>query len=367
MRRIGHGETPAERLERNHVRAVDYMLSEITHICRRLPKRAPGSAGERAAAEYMANTLKKDCNCDEVKIDTFEEHPSAFYGYFWFSAFFDILSWAGFYIHPIVSIVSGCIALFLFIFQFCLYKQIIDPIFPKRESVNVTAVRYCTGKPKQRIFLNGHIDAAWEFPLNHRFGGIVFEIPGVAALFGVLTIIALSICELCGCNGVRAVFPYLALLIPFFALVGYTYDPRTIVDGANDDLSGCYMGIAVLRELEMEGIRLAHTEVGVILTGSEEAGLRGAKAWGERYRYNYKDVPTYIISYDTIHDPKHLMVNERDLNGTQSSDKELAEMFLNAEKRSAFRAEKAGCRLSGVRRTVRLLRRRDFDPSVLRG
>ena len=35
----------------------------------------------------------------------------------------------------------------------------------------------------------------------------------------------------------------------------------------------------ILREMEKRGITLEHTELGVILTGSEEAGLRGAKAW----------------------------------------------------------------------------------------
>ena len=39
------------------------------------------------------------------------------------------------------------------------------------------------------------------------------------------------------------------------------------------------MGITLLREMEQHGINLENTEVGVILTGSEEAGLRGAKAW----------------------------------------------------------------------------------------
>ena len=45
---------------------------------------------------------------------------------------------------------------------------------------------------KQRIFLSGHIDAAWEFPLNYRFGGIVVEIPGGMALIGVLYCLVLS-------------------------------------------------------------------------------------------------------------------------------------------------------------------------------
>lgn len=112
-------------------RAVEYILQEIRHICQNLKKRAPGSEGEREASQYMAQKLKTDCGCDSVLVESFQEHPSAFYGYFRFSAFFDVLCWAGFYLHPLVSLVSGSIAMFLFVFQFCLYKPILDPPFPK--------------------------------------------------------------------------------------------------------------------------------------------------------------------------------------------------------------------------------------------
>ena len=71
--------------------AVSYMVKEITHICRDMKKRAPGSAGEREAAEYMAEQLRTQCGCDDVKIESFEEHPDGFYGYLYFSAVLDVL------------------------------------------------------------------------------------------------------------------------------------------------------------------------------------------------------------------------------------------------------------------------------------
>ena len=324
-------------------RAVDYMLREIRHICRDMKKRDPGSEGEREAGTYMADALKRECGCSSVLLESFEEHPSAFYRYFYLSAFFDVFSWLGYWIHPAVSILSGSIALLLFVFQFCLYKQLIDPLFPQKIGTNVTAVRPCSGEVKQRIFLNGHIDAAWEFPLNYYFGGVVFEIPGVMALIGVLTDMVLSVCSLCGCAWSGRAFRFCAVFVPFFVLVAATYNPRRIVDGANDNLSGCYISIALLREMERNGIELEHTEVGALLTGSEEAGLRGAKAWGQKHKNDYTDVPTYILSFDTIHDPKLLAVNEKDLNGTVKADAGLCELFLQA-------AEETGlpCRRSWV-------------------
>ena len=334
------------------------MVSEIAHICRDMKKRPPGSPGEREAGEYMADVLKNECGCADVKVETFREHPSAFYGYFWFSATFDCLCAISFFISPWLNIVFGAAALLLFLFQFVLYKQVIDPLFPEKESLNVTAVRPCAGKVKRRIFLNGHIDAAWEFPLNYHFGGVVFEIPGVMAVIGVLFYMTLGIIQLCGAVALAAAGAEVQnagalvqhigtsapvagtwvhqaglwglLFVPFFLMVGCTYNPRRIVDGANDNLTGCYMGIAILREMERLGVCLKDTELGVILTGSEEAGLRGAKVWCKAHAKDYQDVPTYIISYDTIHDPKKLMVNLRDLNSTVASDQELASLFLQS-------------------------------------
>ena len=120
------------------------------------------------------------------------------------------------------------------------------------------------------------------------------------------------------------------IFVPFLIGLYWMWNENRVVDGANDNLSGCYMGIALLKYLKEEGIELENTELGVILTGSEEAGLRGSKAWCEAHKGEFQDVPTIIVSYDTIHDPKYLMVNYRDLNGTVKADKDASDLFLEA-------------------------------------
>ena len=103
--------------------AVSFALREITHICRDMKKRAPGSEGEREAAEYMAKSLEKDCGCTDVRVETFKEHPASFYSYFYFSATFDTLCAVSFFIRPWLSILFGCTALILFLFHFVLYHD----------------------------------------------------------------------------------------------------------------------------------------------------------------------------------------------------------------------------------------------------
>lgn len=308
--------------------AVDYMADEITHICRNMKKRAPGSEGEREAAEYMAGVLGRECGCQNVRIESFDEHPGGFYGYLYFSAVLDVLCGAAFFFFPPVSILSGVLAILLMLFQFILYHEIVDRFFPLKKGTNVTAIRPCREACKRRVFLNGHIDAAWEWPLNYHCGGIVFEAHSVGATVGVLYYVFLSICRLCGAPWTQTAGWIGLIFFPFWIGLPFLRNRNRVVDGANDNLSGCYMGIALLRAMEQNGITLENTEVGVLLTGSEESGLRGAKAWSRIHRKEFEDVPTYIYSFDTIHDPRFLMTNERDLNGTVKSDKEMGELFL---------------------------------------
>ena len=312
------------------------MIREITHICKHMKKRAPGSEGEKEAAAYMAKTLRNECCLNQVRSESFSEHPGAFYGYLYFSCVLDILTCALFFVGPWFSIAAGILSLLLFILQFVLYFEIIDCFFPKKDSVNVTAIRPCSGEVKQRIFINGHIDAAWEWPLNYYFNGVVFEAHGVVAVLGVVYYIVLSICTLAGAEKWTLTAGLIGIIfVPAWIGLCFLRNKKMVVDGANDNLTGCYLGISVLKELEEQGITLENTEIGVILTGSEECGLRGAKAWSKAHKDDYSDVPTYIYVFDTIHDPEFLMVNKIDLNGTLKSDPGLSELFLKG-------AEEAG-------------------------
>ena len=86
--------------------AVDFALREITHICRDMKKRAPGSEGEREAAEYMAASLEKDCGCTDVRLEAFQEHPASFYSYFYYSATLDTLCAVSFVMRASVMLID---------------------------------------------------------------------------------------------------------------------------------------------------------------------------------------------------------------------------------------------------------------------
>lgn len=323
--------------------SAQYMIDEITHICKDMPKRDPGSEGEKVACQYMADVLKKDCGCERADLESFKENPGSFMGWIYITITLALVGLVCMFFMPIVSIILIVLGLFVMFLQFGLYKKFIDKLFPEKTGHNVTAIKKCTGEVKGRVFFNGHPDAAYNWPINEKFGGVIHLSQYIFGFIGVLYLLAMCI-YITIKNGVA---PYMLtpadgitfwlciatlVFLPFFIALYFLWDEKTVVDGANDNLTGCYMGIALLKAMKDAGIELEHTEVGVILSGSEEAGLRGAKAWCEAHKGEFDDVPTWIYSYDTIHDGKFLMVNYRDLNATVAADKEVSDSFVEAAK-----------------------------------
>ena len=322
--------------------AAKYMLDEITYIIKNFEKRDPGSKGERQACEYMAETLKKDCGCDRVQIESFKENPGSFFGWIYFTITFALAAIPLFFVFPLASVILVTVGFAIMVLQFGMYKKVVDRFFPEKTGTNVTAIKSCKGEVKRRIIFNGHPDACWEWPVNYRFGGVAFEAHAVICVLGALYYLILSAIKL-----VKFGFGYVPfdiseplfiaslvglVFVPFMLGLYKLWDKNRVVDGANDNLSGCYMGIAILKALQDEGVEFENTEVGVIISGSEEAGLRGSMAWCEAHKGEFDDVPTFIYAYDTIHDPKYLMTNYRDLNATVKADKDVSDLFMEAAK-----------------------------------
>ena len=279
--------------------AAQYMIDEITHIIKTFEKRDPGSKGELQACEYMADVLKKDCGCDSAEIEGFKENPGSFFGWIYFTITFVLLAIILYFFFPIASAILIVIGLLIAFMQFGLYKKFVDWAFKEKTGHNVTAVKHPTGEVKRRLVFNGHPDAAWEWPVNYALGGVGFESHAIICAVGAIYYIVVSILYVknFGLIGLAANpdvtvssawFIKAALwgliFVPFEIGLYFMWNEHRIVDGANDNLTGCYMGIAVLKALQDEGIELENTELAVVLTGSEEAGLRGSKAWCEAHK-----------------------------------------------------------------------------------
>ncbi|MBO4380645.1 MAG: M20/M25/M40 family metallo-hydrolase [Clostridia bacterium] len=342
-----------QKLIDKKAQSADFMAQEIAHICNDMPKRDPGSLGEKMACEYMADYVKNECGCERVDVEEFEEHPNAFFGWIYFTVTFILAGMLLFFFVPLAATLLGVLGFTIMFIQFGFYKKLVDKFFPKKIGHNMTAIKKCSGEVRGRVFFNGHADAVWNWPVNDRFGGKVHMAHLISSILGALISLGLNLAAtiVLATKGEFVVNSFvfgnmLALYSPALLYLGFAvmvfvpgligmyfmWDEHTIVDGANDNLTGCYIGIAILKALKDEGIELEHTEVGVIVSGSEEAGLRGAMAWAKAHENDFKDVPTWIYSYDTIHEARFLGVNYRDLNGTVPSDKEVSDSFIEAAK-----------------------------------
>ena len=107
---------------------ADYMIEDITHICNNLPKRDPGSEGEKLSCEYMGEIMK-DLGCVDVKVEPFKENPGSFYGWIYFTITFCFIAFAAYFLNPIVSIICIILGLGICVLQFGLYKKFVDKVF----------------------------------------------------------------------------------------------------------------------------------------------------------------------------------------------------------------------------------------------
>ncbi len=319
---------------------VDYMVKTITDICDNIGPRAPGSAEELKAQQYMGEDLKKWA--DKVETEEFIVHRQAFMGFIPFTVIMAILATIIFFTdYPLISFILTILGFIPLVLEFVMYKQFCDPLFIGHKSHNLIATRSPKGEVKKRIILVAHADSQYEWILNYKLGGAgmkAFLIPGVVGLLlcSVASLIKGIVVDFKGIDTPASNTFFLVVgiilcifIIPycgFFFLQSYTKS----VPGANDNLSGCLGVMSVLKHLEEAGVRFENTEVRVILSGSEEAGLRGAKAYAKTHKDELKDVETIVVACDTLRDLKDMAVYDRDLSGTLKHDLQVKTLVKKA-------------------------------------
>ena len=322
---------------------TNFSVRGIKKICKDVGPRPAGSEQEHEAQKLMAAEL--DGACDKVEIEPFDVHPGAFLGWILTDGIMMIAAIVLFFFGMSAIALALCaLSLIFAIVEFLLYKKLLDPFFPKKTSHNVVAVRKPKGEVRRRIIFSGHADSANEWRFTY-YGGSKLLVPIIGLSFvGILLGLVLGIWAVAAGHAFSAAdsgalnvmrYVFLAWIPILFTALLFENKKRPVM-GANDDLTGCFISMAVVKYMQQHDIRFENTEVWVVLTGSEEAGLRGAKAFCKAHKNELSDVETVFVGLDTIRDYDFAAVYSRDLTGTVKNDAGACALVKEAAKQTGL-------------------------------
>ncbi|MBE6748573.1 MAG: Zn-dependent exopeptidase M28 [Ruminococcaceae bacterium] len=327
---------------------TNYAIKSIKNCCKNFGPRPTGSEAEKNAQEYMMNDLNNFC--DEVTREEFKVSDKAFMSWIRIGVIMAILGIAMFTLgfFAVAAAIFFLIILMIAL-EFGFYKPVLDVFFKKKTAGNVFGVRKSEGETKKRIILCAHTDSAFEWKYTYKTGrkGVAFNIYGAAiclllslgfSIYGIVANGAFSEIVWLSDNLVAkilAVVLYLSLIIYFFNFSFLNY--KLPVTGAIDNLSGVFISNAVAKFLNDNNIRFENTEVCVLLTGAEEAGLRGSKSFVKNHpELQNKDIETVVIGVDTICEMDFMKIYSKDMNGFTKNDERVAKLIQDGAKIAGY-------------------------------
>lgn len=347
LARESNANYPSRRRE-----MTNYTLREVKRVCKEIGPRESGEESERKAQAYVAESMKNVA--DTVETEDFELHPKAFMGWVLVDVVLMVLSavmliLSRFDAVPELSTVLNIAALVLSVLsiafavgEFLLYKPMLDPFFPKRRSCNVVCTRKAAGETKRRIIFSGHIDSAYEWYFTHLGGGKLLTTMialGIGAMVLNLILDTVSLFELPQWLHIAVLVLAFVSLVPILLCTLFVNWKR-VVPGANDNLTGVFASMAVLRYMAANDIRFENTEVVAVSMGCEEAGLRGAKAFAKKHA-DADDVETVFVATDTLRDFDYIGVYNKDMTGTVRLDAKAAAMVKKASEIAGYNLDYA--------------------------
>ncbi len=327
---------------------TNYAIKSIKNCCKNFGPRPTGGEAEKNAQEYMMNDLNNFC--DEVTREEFKVSDKAFMSWIRIGVVMAILGIAmftlGFFA---VSAAIFFLIILMIALEFGFYKPVLDAFFKKKTAGNVYGVRKAKGEAKKRIILCAHTDSAYEWKYTYKTGrkGVAFNIYGAAiclllglgfSIYGIAANGAFS--EIVWLSDglvakILAVVLYLTLIVYFFNFSFINY--KNPVTGCIDNLSGVFISNAVAKYLSDNDIRFDETEVCVLLTGAEEAGLRGSKSFVKNHtELQSKDVETVVVGVDTICEMDFMKIYSKDMNGLTKNDERVAKLIQDGAKIAGF-------------------------------
>jgi len=278
-------------------------------------------AGNRPCLE-CADFLKEQFSsfCDTVANQDFSVHPGSFLGYIRINIvlyFISIL--ALLFQNTLIAIALSSLSIIITVLQFFFYKEFVDFLFQKKTGRNVFGSIEPKGEVKQHIIVSAHHDSAHIFNFLEK-NPLTFNIKVRLGLSSMILMFFLSwtlfILESYGFSSVAIhwFFSGLLLILGIFVFrLWFFYDSKNGTPGAGDNM----ICVAIAMEIGKyfsKSRELNHTKLTIASWDAEESGLRGARAYCEKYKEELRTVKAYNFNLECMYDHSELNFLISDLN-----------------------------------------------------
>jgi len=276
------------------------MYNFVDTICKKFGPRYSCSKEEKNANLWIKEELEKFC--DNTFVDEFKTRPGLYpQGFIKIAGLLGGISLVFMpfkFPFPIISSVLVILGLLILYTELILMKGWVRFFFKKGTSSNAFGIIKPTKEVKFRIIFEGHTDSANEMriasyerkpPLFKIILGlyylahtIIFSLWKFTALIlhsSSIVLIEWWVFSLT----ILDIFYFVPLIVilPYFIWILRGFLGKTVVLGANDNLSASAVSVAIGKYLSEN--RPKNVEIWVGSQGSEEVGDRGAEAFVEKY------------------------------------------------------------------------------------
>jgi len=291
---------------------ADYAFGFIKEICVQFGPRYSSSEAENRANMWIKDEFSK--YCDEVNLEEFKTNPNLYpQGVFKITGFFAGIAWVFLPLKFPLSILAGILillGLFVLISELMMLKRWIKIFFFFFTSNNVWGIIKPTGDIKFRVLFECHTDSAKMMRAVNQNADpkLIFLLLGFIYIFFTLIIAFIKFFAQIFLGNTIILFeteliqwtifdwiyfvPWL-ILFPSFIYLLYAVTGKTVVEGANDNLSGSAVSAAIGKYFYEN--RPKNIEIIIASMGSEEIGDRGAKYFVDTHGELLKDCYSFIV------------------------------------------------------------------------
>ncbi len=287
----------------------DYMYNFIKQICEEIGPRSSATPKEHEGLEFIEKELKTFS--DETFRDDFECHPGAYpKGNITIALMLLLAGYITYLIFPLLTIILVILGVLSIFSELLLMKEAVDWLFPKKSSWNVFGKIKPSVETRKIVIMGGHSDSAYLFPFYPKYRNKIVRLT-FSAVVPIVLLIITAIIKLISQGfyfgfsfGVWYDWLFLGVatsgIWTFYVFLGYI--ANEVVDGANDNLSGVAVSLAVGKYLAKNRPKYIETWVGAF--GCEECGQRGSKAFVKQHASDltnsYTLIPESIGAGDII-------------------------------------------------------------------